>query len=109
MCSTKKCCGSMGCPVNKIANILVIIGGLNWGLVGIGMLFNSMTSWNLVNMIFGSMPMIEAIVYVLVGISALIMVFGCRCKMCKDACASCDISCNTACNTSSNKEGETKV
>jgi uncharacterized membrane protein YuzA (DUF378 family) len=47
------------------------------------MLFGSMSSWNLVGMIFGSMPMIEAIVYLLVGISAVMHVLGCKCKTCK--------------------------
>lgn len=57
--------------LNQTARILVIIGGLNWGLVGIGMFMNS--NWNLVNLIFGFNNIVEAIVYVLVGISAIIM------------------------------------
>jgi len=48
---------------------LLIVGGLNWGLVGLGGLLGS--NWNLVNMIFGSLPMIEGLVYVLVGASAI--------------------------------------
>ena len=51
-----------------IARILVIIGGLNWGLVGAADL-------NLVDMIFGPGNMIGDIVYILVGISALYMLF----------------------------------
>lgn len=51
-----------------IALILVIIGGLNWGLVG---LFN----YNLVEMLLGSIPMLQTIVYVLVGVSALYMIY----------------------------------
>jgi uncharacterized membrane protein YuzA (DUF378 family) len=47
-----------------IALILVIIGGLNWGLVGI---FN----FNLVAAIFGAMSIIARIVYILVALSAL--------------------------------------
>lgn len=47
-----------------IALVLVIIGGLNWGLVG---LFDL----NLVNLIFGSISWLETVVYVLVGLSAL--------------------------------------
>ena len=50
--------------VNSIALILVIIGGLNWGLVG---LFN----FNLVDSIFGTMSIISRIIYSLVGISGL--------------------------------------
>jgi uncharacterized membrane protein YuzA (DUF378 family) len=47
-----------------IALILIIVGGLNWGLVGI---FN----FDLVAAIFGAMSAIARIVYVLVGLSAL--------------------------------------
>ena len=43
---------------------LVIIGALNWGLVGI---FN----FNLVSFLFGDMTTLSRIVYILVGISAL--------------------------------------
>ncbi len=51
-----------------IALILVIIGGLNWGLVGF-------FSFDLVAAIFGDMSMISKIVYDLVGISALYLAF----------------------------------
>ena len=47
-----------------IAIILVIIGGLNWGLVG---LFN----FDLVAAIFGSMNVVSRIIYTLVGLSAI--------------------------------------
>ena len=47
-----------------IALILVLIGGLNWGLVGA---FN----FNLVNAIFGAGSVVSSIVYILVGISAI--------------------------------------
>ena len=50
--------------LNKITLLLLIIGGLNWGLVG---LFD----FDLVAAIFGEMSVISRIVYVLVGISAL--------------------------------------
>jgi len=48
-----------------IAYFLVIIGALNWGLVG---LFN----FNLVNAIFGDMTVLSRIVYILVGVAAII-------------------------------------
>ena len=70
------------CVLYKVAKLLVIVGGLNWGLVGASMMFSS-TSWNLVHMIFGSWPMVEGLVYLLVGISALVMIFGCKCAKCK--------------------------
>ena len=50
---------------NLIAYIILIIGGLNWGLVGI---FN----FNLVSTIFGAYPAVGTIiVYVLVAVSAI--------------------------------------
>jgi len=51
-----------------IALILVIIGGLNWGLVGF---FN----FNLVTALFGASSMLTKIVYDLVGLSALYVAF----------------------------------
>ncbi|HSW90162.1 MAG TPA: DUF378 domain-containing protein [Patescibacteria group bacterium] len=50
--------------LHLVAYFLVLVGALNWGLVG---LFNV----NLVMMLFGSMPTIERAIYVLVGVSAV--------------------------------------
>jgi uncharacterized membrane protein YuzA (DUF378 family) len=55
--------------MHKISWILLIVGGLNWGLVGLGSLMNG--SWNVVNMLLGRWPMVEAIVYLLVGVAAV--------------------------------------
>jgi len=77
-CCKKGCCGK------KISKVLLIVGGFNWGLVGLGMLLNK--SWNLVNMIFGSMPTVEGIIYLLVGISAVMLIIGCKCKKCSTGC-----------------------
>ncbi|MBI2003114.1 MAG: DUF378 domain-containing protein [Candidatus Wildermuthbacteria bacterium] len=52
--------------LNLVAMVLVIVGGLNWGLVG---LFNV----DLVAIIFGDMSTLSRLVYVLVGASALLM------------------------------------
>ena len=82
------CNGKCGCVVKKTCKVLLIIGGLNWGLVGVGMLMNS--DWNVVKMIFGSIPTLEAIVYILVGVAAIMKIFGCRCKKCMATCASCE-------------------
>ena len=79
-----------GCVTSKVMKVLLIIGGLNWGLVGVGMLIDS--DLNVVNMILGSMPMLEGIVYLLVGVAAVMKLIGCRCKKCIVACASC-VSC----------------
>ena len=71
--------------LHAIAFILTIIGGLNWGVVGIGELANAQLKWNVVNMLLGSWPTVEAIVYVLVGLSALYLVFTHKrdCKNCE--------------------------
>ena len=83
-------CKNCSCVGMIIAKVLVIIGGVNWGLVGLGMLLGKADGWNVVKMIFGSMPVLEGIIYVLVGIGALMMIFGCKCGKCKDGvCASC--------------------
>jgi uncharacterized protein len=50
--------------INLLTLILVIVGGLNWGLVG---LFN----FNLVSAIFGDMSPLSRLVYILVGVSAV--------------------------------------
>lgn len=50
--------------IDKIARVLVIIGAINWGLIGI---FN----FNLVDTIFGTMSIMSRIIYSLVGISGL--------------------------------------
>ncbi|MES3031898.1 MAG: DUF378 domain-containing protein [Patescibacteria group bacterium] len=82
-------CGGGKCTIAKIGKILLIIGGINWGLVGVGMLLgNSLDAWNVVNKLLGSWPVVEAIVYVLVGVAAIIKIFGCRCKTCAGACTS---------------------
>ena len=49
--------------IHLIAFTLLIIGGLNWGLSALG--------YNVVNMILGSWPMVEKLVYILVGLSAI--------------------------------------
>ncbi len=50
-----------------IAYILVIIGGLNWGLQALG--------WNLVDNIFGADSTLTMIIYILVGLSAIYHIF----------------------------------
>lgn len=50
--------------VNIVTLLLVIVGGLNWGLVG---LFD----FDLVATLFGEMSALSRIVYILVGASAL--------------------------------------
>jgi len=54
--------------VDWIALVLVIVGGLNWGLVGL-------FSFDLVEAILGSIPVLQKIVYVLVGLAAVYMIY----------------------------------
>lgn len=49
--------------LGTVAWWLMVIGAINWGLVALG--------FNLVSMIFGSVPMVETIVYALVGLSGV--------------------------------------
>lgn len=48
---------------------LVVVGALNWGLFGIGQFVGG--NWNLVNVLLGGIPVLEAIVYLLVGLAGL--------------------------------------
>ena len=59
--------------LHGIAFILVVIGGLNWGLVALGSWMGS--NWNVVNLLVGSWPTVENIVYLFVGLSALMIGF----------------------------------
>jgi uncharacterized membrane protein YuzA (DUF378 family) len=52
--------------LNKIAFVLVIVGALNWGLHAFG--------YNLVDMLFGAGSTIAMVVYVLVALSALVLI-----------------------------------
>ena len=46
--------------------VLLLIGGLNWGLIGAFKL-------DLLEALLGSMPVLQKVVYVLVGLSAVYM------------------------------------
>ncbi len=50
--------------VDVIVWVLLVIGGLNWGLVGI-------FGFNLVSFLFGEFTILSRIVYILVGLSAV--------------------------------------
>ncbi len=54
-----------------VAWLLVIIGAINWGLVGLGGFAGA--DWNVVSMLLGSWPQVEWLVYVLVGASGVWM------------------------------------
>lgn len=66
-------------PIKMLAWVLLLVGGLNWGLVGIGGFMGK--NLNLVNMLLGSWPTVEWIVYILVGVSAVCCMMCCgKCK-----------------------------
>lgn len=64
----KKCC--------KLCMSLVLIGALNWGLVGLSNLAG-MAEFNLVTFLLGSWPVVENIVYALVGVAAVAVAAQC--------------------------------
>ena len=62
--------------LNNVTLVLLVIGGLNWGLVGL-------FGFDLVAAIFGPMSVLSRIVYLLVGVSALwqlVALFGAAAK-----------------------------
>lgn len=54
--------------VDWIAYVLVLVGAINWGLVGLEV-------GNVVNMVFGSVAFLETITYLLVGLAGLWIVY----------------------------------
>jgi hypothetical protein len=50
--------------IDIIVAVLLVVGGLNWGLVGAA-------NFNLVATLFGSSSFVSSLVYILVGLSAL--------------------------------------
>ena len=64
------------CWLHKVAMLLVVVGALNWGLVGA-------FEFNLVNTLLGQWEVVERVVYVLVGVSALVMLACPMCSACR--------------------------
>ena len=58
----------------NLALVLTIIGGVNWGLVGA-------FDFDLVAFLFGPMSILSRITYILVGLSALAMIFVPACSL----------------------------
>jgi len=67
--------------VELVATLLVVVGAVNWGLVGLGGFMGA--NWNVVNMLLGSMPQLEWVVYILVGGSGLWLLWDWYKKMSK--------------------------
>ena len=68
-------------PVGMAACILVIVGALNWGFVGLGKLLDN-SDWNLVTMLVGRWTIVEAVVYILVGLAGIYKLVMCSKKCC---------------------------
>lgn len=64
------------CQGHSLSYWLLIIGGLNWGLVGL-------FEFDLVERLLGSVSWLQRAVYVLVGLSAIMMLMKSSCKKCK--------------------------
>jgi uncharacterized protein len=65
--------------LGKICGILLLIGGLNWGLVG---LFNL----DVISAVFGSQSALTRIIFILVGLSAIYKIYEC-CGKCGGSCS----------------------
>ncbi len=52
--------------LTTLALVLIVVGGLNWGLVGF---FN----FDLIAAIFGEMAIVSRVIYAIVGLSALLI------------------------------------
>lgn len=63
--------------LDKLAYVLAVVGGLNWGLVGA-------FDYNLVDSLFGAGSTLSRIIYVLVGLAALDLLYRMVVMMGKD-------------------------
>ena len=57
----------MKCVIALLVDILIIVGALNWGLVGA-------FDFNLVTALFG-LTLVSKIVYIAVGVAAIVKIF----------------------------------
>lgn len=87
--------------MSRISKILLIIGGINWGLVGLSYFFANVDSnWNILNALLGSKGVqyerVEAIIYILVGVAAVWAAITFRSNNCKNTCCNAD-ACSCGC------------
>lgn len=54
--------------INLVAIILLVIGGINWGLIGL-------LNLNVIYSIFGSVPLLERLIYILIGLAAAYVIY----------------------------------
>lgn len=72
--------------LKQIAYILLLIGGINWGVYGL-------SGYDVVEVLLGKLPMIANIVYTLVGLSAVYILLNkfalCSCRDCSCSTSTC--------------------
>jgi uncharacterized membrane protein YuzA (DUF378 family) len=68
--------------LSLVAVILLIIGGLNWGVIGLFNLGLDFFNFDLVKLLFGSFPILVHLVYVLFGVAALYKIYVITAKKC---------------------------
>jgi hypothetical protein len=62
--------------LNVLSAIIMWIGGINYGLVGVA-------EFNIIGAVFGEMPVLMRIIYLLIGLATVYQIFHCRtCKKC---------------------------
>lgn len=54
--------------VEKTVFVLVVLGAFNWGLVGV-------FDYNVVSHVFGAVPTFVQVLYILIGLAAVVTVF----------------------------------
>lgn len=54
--------------LDKVSNILLLVGGFNWGLIG-------WLDYNLVDEIFGAGSLLSRIIYAVVGAATLYVIY----------------------------------
>ncbi|MEX2007119.1 MAG: DUF378 domain-containing protein [Candidatus Saccharimonadales bacterium] len=54
--------------MDKLSNVLVVLGGLNWGLVGF-------FEYNLVDELFDAGSTVARVIYAVVGVAALYLLY----------------------------------
>jgi uncharacterized membrane protein YuzA (DUF378 family) len=72
--------------LKQIAYIVLLIGGINWGVYGV-------SGYDVVDVLLGNIPVIANIVYALVGLSAFYIILNrftlCECKTCSSVDSTC--------------------
>ena len=60
--------------IDLLATILILVGALNWGVIGVSKMVGDKT-YDLVTMVTPGYPMVENIIKIVVGVAAIYYVF----------------------------------